>query len=130
MADYWGKSEGEAKAIIARKILWGPADVAILEQFLVDARVKALESAKPPQTQAPTNYFESQNFVNMRMWKHWRNFGATHRTVGMEIRICAGVSRSTTNSRRFSQGLVVSRCRSCVTYLNPEKTLHNSLKTA
>lgn len=43
LSDYWGQSIGEAKARIGRKILWGKSDVAILEQFLVDARFKALQ---------------------------------------------------------------------------------------
>ena len=44
LADYWGQSLDEAKARIGRKIMWGGSDVAILEQFLVDARVQALVS--------------------------------------------------------------------------------------
>ena len=43
LGDYWGQSAYEAKARIGRKILWGKSDVAILEQFLVDARFKALQ---------------------------------------------------------------------------------------
>lgn len=43
LANYWGQSIDEAKARIGRKILWGKSDVAILEQFLVDARIKALQ---------------------------------------------------------------------------------------
>ena len=43
LADYWGQSIGEAKARMGRKILWGNSNVAILEQFLVDARFKALQ---------------------------------------------------------------------------------------
>lgn len=43
LADYWGQSVDEAKARMGRKILWGSKDVAILEQFLVDARVNALQ---------------------------------------------------------------------------------------
>ncbi|MEW5858153.1 MAG: hypothetical protein AB1861_12350 [Cyanobacteriota bacterium] len=46
LADYWGQSVGEAKARMGRKILWGSKDVAILEQFLVDARVNALQSVE------------------------------------------------------------------------------------
>ncbi|MGK7889192.1 MAG: hypothetical protein AB4042_07645 [Leptolyngbyaceae cyanobacterium] len=42
LARYWGQSSDESKARIGRKILFGPADVAILEQFLLDARVEAL----------------------------------------------------------------------------------------
>ncbi len=44
LANYWGQSVEDAKARIGRKILWGKKDVAILEQFLLDARVKALQS--------------------------------------------------------------------------------------
>ncbi|WP_414624863.1 hypothetical protein [Calothrix sp. CCY 0018] len=43
LADYWGQSIGEAKARMGRKILWGKSDLGILEQFLVDARFKALQ---------------------------------------------------------------------------------------
>jgi hypothetical protein len=46
LADYWGQSVEESKARIGRKILWGSKDVAILEQFLVDARVNALQSVE------------------------------------------------------------------------------------
>jgi hypothetical protein len=44
LADYWGQSLIEAKARMGRKILWGPADVAILEQFLLDARLDSLQT--------------------------------------------------------------------------------------
>jgi hypothetical protein len=44
LANYWGQSVDDAKARIGRKILWGGANIAILEQFLLDARVKALQS--------------------------------------------------------------------------------------
>ena len=43
LADYWGQSVVEAKARIGRKIIWGKYDVAILEQFLLDARVQGLQ---------------------------------------------------------------------------------------
>ncbi|MGB6301705.1 MAG: hypothetical protein WBF90_36750 [Rivularia sp. (in: cyanobacteria)] len=46
LGDYWGQSVVEAKARIGRKILWGKSDVAILEQFLVDARIKALNKVQ------------------------------------------------------------------------------------
>lgn len=51
LSDYWGQSVVEAKARIGRKILWGQSNVAILEQFLVDARIKALQKmqgSNPP----------------------------------------------------------------------------------
>jgi hypothetical protein len=53
LADFWGQSLGEAKARIGRKILWGQKDVAILEQFLVDAKVKALQSLKEGSSPLP-----------------------------------------------------------------------------
>lgn len=46
LGDYWGQSAYEAKARIGRKILWGKSDVAILEQFIVDARIKALNEVQ------------------------------------------------------------------------------------
>ncbi|MGF1676457.1 MAG: hypothetical protein ACFCUV_22665 [Rivularia sp. (in: cyanobacteria)] len=46
LADYWGQSVSEAKARMGRKILWGKSDVAILEQFLVDARIQALQKVQ------------------------------------------------------------------------------------
>jgi hypothetical protein len=54
LANYWGQSLPEAKARIGRKVLWGPASTAILEQFLVDARVKALQSVGPAED--PSSY--------------------------------------------------------------------------
>lgn len=62
LADYWGKSVEEAKAVIGRKILWGKKDVAILEQFLVDARVKALKSAKPASNPSSYKLFRESEF--------------------------------------------------------------------
>lgn len=62
LADYWGQSEDEAKTRIGRKILWGPADVAILEQFLVDARVKALKAAKPASNPSSYKLFRESEF--------------------------------------------------------------------
>jgi hypothetical protein len=49
LADYWGQSLIEAKARIGRKVLWGPADVAILEQFLLDARLDPLQTLEETQ---------------------------------------------------------------------------------
>ena len=62
LADYWGQSEEDAKARIGRKILWGKKDVAILEQFLVDARVKALESAQPAPNPSSYKLFRESEF--------------------------------------------------------------------
>ena len=44
LANYWGQSVVEAKARIGRKIIWGKKDVLYLEQYMVDARVRALQN--------------------------------------------------------------------------------------
>lgn len=44
LANYWEQSITEAKARIGRKILWGDGGLPFLEQFLLDARIKALQS--------------------------------------------------------------------------------------
>ena len=62
LSDYWGKAVEDSKAIIGRKILWGKKDVAILEQFLVDARVKALELTKPAPNPSSYELFRESEF--------------------------------------------------------------------
>jgi len=58
LANYWGQSLEDAKARIGRKILWGRKDVAILEQFLLDARVKALQSVGT----TPNSLYNESNY--------------------------------------------------------------------
>ena len=71
LGDYWGKSAYEAKAIIGRKILWGKSDVAILEQFLVDARLKALQKLNNNTNNLPLyidskyQYNDAQKLANL-----------------------------------------------------------------
>ena len=62
LADYWGQSVSDAKARMGRKILWGPENVAILNQFLVDARVKALQSVKPANNPSSYKFFRESNY--------------------------------------------------------------------
>ncbi|PZU98976.1 MAG: hypothetical protein DCF32_19200 [Leptolyngbya sp.] len=56
LASYWGQDVDEAKARIGRKILWGPADVALLEQFLLDARLESLQSVGDLRFYSETSY--------------------------------------------------------------------------
>ena len=42
LSQYWDMDLDETKMRMGRKILWGEADVLILEQFLTDAKVSAL----------------------------------------------------------------------------------------
>ena len=71
LGNYWGKSAYEAKAIIGRKILWGKSDVAILEQFLVDARLKALQKLDSNTNNLPLyidskyRYNDAQKLANL-----------------------------------------------------------------
>lgn len=62
LADYWGQSVSDAKARMGRKILWGPENVAILNQFLVDARVNALQSVKPAKNPSSYKFFRESNY--------------------------------------------------------------------
>lgn len=62
LSDYWGQAVDDAKARIGRKILWGKKDVAILEQYLVDARVKALELTKPAPNPSSYKLFRESEF--------------------------------------------------------------------
>ena len=71
LGDYWGQSAYEAKARIGRKILWGKSDVAILEQFLVDARLKALQKLNNNTNNLPLyidskyQYNDAQKLANL-----------------------------------------------------------------
>jgi len=63
LAEYWGQSTDEAKARIGRKILWGKKDVAILEQFLVDARIQHLESIAPASSPASYTFYRESGYT-------------------------------------------------------------------
>ncbi|MEL6162663.1 MAG: hypothetical protein AAFR37_02485, partial [Cyanobacteria bacterium J06628_3] len=71
LGEYWGKSVSEAKAIIGRKILWGKSDVAILEQFIVDARLKSLQKLNNNTNNLPLyidskyQYNDAQKLANL-----------------------------------------------------------------
>ncbi len=56
LSKFWNQNVGEAKARIGRKLLWGPSNQAILDQFLVDARVQALQSAESLDLYAESSY--------------------------------------------------------------------------
>jgi hypothetical protein len=63
LADLWGQSVYDSKARIGRKILWGKQDVAILEQFLVDARIKHLELIANTSTPASYPYYQESGYT-------------------------------------------------------------------
>jgi hypothetical protein len=63
LADFWGQSVYDSKARIGRKILWGKKDVAILEQFLVDARIKHLQAIVPASTPASYTYYQESGYT-------------------------------------------------------------------
>ena len=62
LADYWGESVYEAKARIGRKILWGPENVAILEQFLVDARTLALQESRSASSPSAYKFYRESKY--------------------------------------------------------------------
>ncbi|ARV59075.1 hypothetical protein BZZ01_10890 [Nostocales cyanobacterium HT-58-2] len=62
LADYWGQSVQDAKARMGRKILSGPTNIAILEQFLVDARVNALQSVRRAPNPSSYKFFRESNY--------------------------------------------------------------------
>ena len=63
LADFWGQSVYDSKARIGRKILWGKKDVAILQQFLVDARIKHLESIASASSPASYTYYGESGYT-------------------------------------------------------------------
>jgi hypothetical protein len=73
LANYWGQSLQDAKARMGRKIIWGKKDVAILEQFLVDARIQALQSVGPaPDPSSYKLYRESYTYDDAQaLAKFW-----------------------------------------------------------
>jgi hypothetical protein len=68
LARFWGQGLGEAKARMGRKILWGPADVAILEQYLLDARLESLQSVNELRFYSETNYSYEDAAALARFW--------------------------------------------------------------
>ena len=43
LSEFWGQSLGETKARIGRKVIWGRGGIPYLEQYLVDARIQAIQ---------------------------------------------------------------------------------------
>jgi hypothetical protein len=108
LADYWGNSAYEAKAIIGRKILWGPADVAILEQFLVDARVKALESAQPAPNPSSYKLFQESEFREYEdveaLAKFWGDPSPMDAKLRIERNLILGNDELLREALKFARG--------------------------
>lgn len=68
LASYWGQAVDEAKARIGRKILWGPADVALLEQFLLDARLESLQSVSDLRFYSESRYTYGDAAMLAEFW--------------------------------------------------------------
>lgn len=68
LASYWGQDLDETKARIGRKVMWGPADVAILEQFLLDARLESLQSVDELEFYRETSYGYDDAVVLADFW--------------------------------------------------------------
>ncbi len=59
LSSYWKQSVFESKTRIGRKVLWGEANIAILEQYLVDARIAALTGT----VQNPIDFFSQSGYT-------------------------------------------------------------------
>ena len=68
LASYWGQDLDETKARIGRKVMWGPADVAMLEQFLLDARLESLQSVDELEFYRETSYGYDDAVVLADFW--------------------------------------------------------------
>ncbi|MEA5452014.1 hypothetical protein VB780_25790 [Leptolyngbya sp. CCNP1308] len=68
LASYWGQDVDEAKARMGSKILWGPADVALLEQFLLDARLESLQSVNDLRFYGESRYTYDDAAVLAEFW--------------------------------------------------------------
>ncbi|MEB3229520.1 MAG: hypothetical protein VKJ64_00810 [Leptolyngbyaceae bacterium] len=68
LAQYWGQSMEDSKARIGRKIGFGPADVAILEQFLLDARISALLTVENLELYFQSDYTYDDAAILAEFW--------------------------------------------------------------
>ncbi len=68
LASFWGQDLEEAKARIGRKIGWGPVDIAILEQFLLDARIESLQTVSALQFYGESSYTYDDAAVLAEFW--------------------------------------------------------------
>ncbi|HIK03220.1 MAG TPA: hypothetical protein IGS40_00655 [Trichormus sp. M33_DOE_039] len=64
LASFWGVTVDNAKARMVRKIIWGGENIAILEQFLVDARLQALRAVKPARAgdSSPYKFYQDSTY--------------------------------------------------------------------
>ena len=106
LADYWEQSVEETKATMGRKILWGPENVAILEQLLVDARIQALESVGPASRRSSYKFYrESQyNYEDAKdLAKFWGDRTPTEAKLRIERNLILGNDEVIEKALRFAR---------------------------
>ncbi|HSM80128.1 MAG TPA: hypothetical protein VLS96_00500 [Nodosilinea sp.] len=68
LASYWGQNLDDTKARMGRKMLWGAADIAMLEQFLLDARLASLSSVDDLRFYGESEYTYQDAVVLAEFW--------------------------------------------------------------
>ena len=65
LSEFWGQSLPETKARIGRKVLWENRGIPYLEQYLVDARIQAIQQNSQPCTyrEAPMKNLYKLSYV-------------------------------------------------------------------
>ena len=81
LGDFWGQSVAESKARIGRKVLWGDGGIPYLEQYLVDARIEALDKLSPPCTYTDVGYTYDDAVTLATFWGDSSPWEAKERIV-------------------------------------------------
>lgn len=68
LSQYWGKSIGDTKALIGRKVLWGDRGIPYLEQYLVTARIKAIRGIYNGCSYADEGYTYDDAVALSKFW--------------------------------------------------------------
>lgn len=68
LAMYWRQTLEDSKAQIGRKILFGPADVSILEQMLLDAQLDAVYNAESLTLYSQSDYSYEDAAILADFW--------------------------------------------------------------
>ena len=106
LADYWKQSVNEAKARIGRKILWGPENVAILEQFLVDARTQALREVQPASSPGAYKFYGKSKYDYedaADLAKFWGERTPTDAKIRIERNLILGNEEIIDRALRFAR---------------------------
>lgn len=111
LSKFWNQNLGDTKARMGRKILWGPADKATLDQYLLDGRIKALNSVNSSLNlypQSSYSYKDAQALANF-----WGDATPYDAKVRIEKNLIMG------NEKAVKKALVIAKNKA------PVHTNHN-----